>query len=126
MRIGVAVLLAATLSASPVSTGATFQTRTRASLWYRGTPAGQPRQADLDAISAAGFSAVTWPTLFVSRARDLRQMADRAGLEVVIRTESVPLTPETAMAGEPYVDIVVPRTPARLFPALLWRSVAHG
>ena len=127
MRIGVAVLLATMLSASsPVSTGATLQTRTRASLWYRGVPAGQPRQADLDAISAAGFSAVTWPTMFVSRARDLRQMADRAGLEVVIRTESVTLTPETAMAGEPYVDIVVPRTAARLFPALLWRSVAHG
>ena len=126
MKIGLAVFLATMLFASPVSTGATLQTRTRASRWYRGMPAGQPRQADLDAISAAGFSAVTWPTLFVSRARDLRQMADRAGLEVVIRTESVPLTPETAMAGEPYVDIVVPRTAARLFPALLWRSVAHG
>ena len=89
-------------------------------------PAGEPRQADLDAISAAGFTGVTWPTLFVKRALDLRRMADRAGLEVVIRTEPIPVTAESALAGEPYVDIVVPRTAARLFPSLLWRSVAHG
>ena len=62
---------------------------------------------------------MTWPTLFVSRARDLRQMADRAGLKVVIRTESVPLTPETAMASEPYVDIVVPHATASVSGAAL-------
>ena len=39
MRLSVSVLLATMLFASPVSTGATFQTRTRASLWYRGMPA---------------------------------------------------------------------------------------
>ena len=117
------VVTAVTLLISPV---AALQTRTRASLWYRGVPAGEPRQADLDAISAAGFSAVTWPTLFVSRALDLRRMAERAGLEVVIRTEPIPVTPESALAAEPYVDIDVLRTPVRLFPLLLWRSVAHG
>jgi hypothetical protein len=114
------------LAASPAGTVAALQTRTRASLWYRGVPAGEPRQVDLDAISAAGFSAVTWPTLFVSRALDLRRMADRAGLEVVIRTDTAPLTPESALTAEPFVDINVLRTPARLFPSLLWRSVAHG
>ena len=114
------------LAASPLGTFAALQTRTRASLWYRGMPAGEPRQADLDAISAAGFSAVTWPTLYVKRALDLRRMAERAGLEVVIRTDPVPVTPESALTAEPYVDIDVPRTPVRLFPSLLWRSVAHG
>lgn len=89
-------------------------------------PAGEPRQVDLDAISAAGFSAVTWPTLFVKRALDLRRMAERAGLEVVIRTEAVPVTAESPPTGEAYVDIDVARTPARLYPSLLWRSVAHG
>ncbi|HUR21949.1 MAG TPA: hypothetical protein VMZ90_14130 [Vicinamibacterales bacterium] len=117
------VLVAAMLLASPA---AGLQTRTRASLWYRGTPAGEPRQTDLDAIGAAGFSAVTWPTLFVTRALDLRRMAERAGLEVVIRTEPVPLRPELVPTGESYVDIDVTRTPVRLFPSLLWRSVAHG
>src|SRR5688572_4225898 len=126
LKIGAAALAMGMLTSSPVGTVATVQTRTRASLWYRGMPAGEPRQADLDAISAAGFSAVTWPTLFVKRALDLRRMAERAGLEVVIRTEPVPVTAESALAGDPYVDIVVPRTAVRLFPSLLWRSVAHG
>src|SRR5688572_28076967 len=123
-----ALLVLATLMlvAVPVSTPAALQTRTRASLWYRGMPAGEPRQGDLDAISAAGFSAVTWPTLFVSRALDLRRMAERAGLEVVIRTEPVPITAESALKADLYVDILVPRTVVRLYPALLWRSVAHG
>jgi len=103
-----------------------MQTRTRASIWYRGLPAGVPRQIDLDAIAAAGFSAVTWPTLHVSRALDLRRMADRAGLQVVIRTESVPLTVESALAGATHADIQVSRTPVRLYSSLLWRSVAHG
>ena len=126
LRIGAAMLAIGMLIASPVGTAATLQTRTRASLWYRGMPAGEPRQVDLDAISDAGFTAVTWPTLYVKRALDLRRMADRAGLEVVIRTEPLPVTPESALAGEPYVDIAVSRTAARLFPLLLWRSVAHG
>jgi hypothetical protein len=120
------VVATAILVASPAGTVEALQTRTRASLWYRGMPAGEPRQVDLDAISAAGFSAVTWPTLFVTRALDLRRMAERAGLEVVIRTEPVPVTPESALAGETHVDIDAARTPARLFPSLLWRSVAHG
>ena len=120
------LLAAGLLAATPVGTLAALQTRTRASLWYRGMPAGEPRQADLDAISAAGFTAVTWPTLFVKRALDLRRMAERAGLEVVIRTEPVPVTPESALAGDTHVDIDVAGSPARLFPSLLWRSVAHG
>jgi hypothetical protein len=129
LRIGV-VLAAVVIAAMPADTepapAAALQTRTRASLWYRGMPAGVPRQADLDAISAAGFSAVTWPTLYVSGALELRRMAERSGLEVVIRTESVAVTPDTALAGEPYADILVPRTPVRLYPTLVWRSVAHG
>jgi hypothetical protein len=122
MKTMVVVIIAAMLSASP----AAVQTRTRASLWYRGMPAGEPRQIDLDAISAAGFTAVTWPTLYGSRALDLRRMAERAGLEVLVRTDSVPLTTETALLGEPYVDILIPRTPARLYPALVWRAIGHG
>lgn len=128
-RIGAAVV-AAVVAALPAiadtAPAASRQTKTRASLWYRGMPAGEPRQVDLDAISAAGFTAVTWPTLFVSRVLDLRRMADRAGLDVVIRTEPVSVTPESALAGDPYADILVSRTPVGLFPSLVWRSVAHG
>lgn len=121
-----AVVIAAMPAYTSPAPSGERQTRTRASLWYRGMPAGVPRQVDLDAIGAAGFSAVTWPTLYVSGALDLRRMADRAGLEVVIRTEPVGVTPDTALVGEPYVDIIVPRTPVRLYPTLVWRSVAHG
>jgi hypothetical protein len=122
MRLVTVAVVVAMLSASP----AAVQTRTRASLWYRGMPAGVPRQVDLDAISAAGFSAVTWPTLNASRALDLRLMAERAGLQVVTRIEPVPVTAESALIGESYVDILIPRTAARLYPSLLWRAVAHG
>jgi len=123
LRIGaVLAVLVGMLAAEP----AALQTRTRASLWYRGMPPGEPRQVDLDAIAAAGFTAVTWPTLHVTRALDLRRMAERAGLDVVIRTDTVPVTADSALKGDPYVDILIPRTPARLYPSLLWRSIAHG
>lgn len=105
---------------------AALQTRTTASLWYRGLPAGVPRQVDLDAIGAAGFTAVTWPTQHVSGALELRRMADRASLKVVIRTVPVPLTPVSALGADTHVDIAVAHTPVALFPALAWRAVAHG
>ena len=97
-----------------------------ASLWYRGLPAGVPRQVDLDAISETGFTAVTWPLQHGSGALELRRMADRASLKVVIRSESVALTPITALKPDTRVDIAVTRTPVALFPALAWRAIAHG
>lgn len=100
--------------------------RTLASVWYRGKPAGVPRQVDIDAIAAAGFSAVTWPMLHVSGAMELRRMAELAGLHVVIRTEPVPLTIASAQTPDTHVDILVPQTPVPLYPALMWRAVAHG
>ncbi len=96
------------------------------SVWYRGMPAGVPRQVDLEAIRDAGFTAVTWPVHHVAGALDLRRMADRAGLRVVIRVESVPLTPESALRGDTHVDILVPRTPVPRYSSLMWRAVAHG
>ena len=104
----------------------TLQPRTVASLWYRGLPAGVPRQVDLDAIRDAGFTAVTWPLQHVNGALDLRRMADRASLKVVIRTEPTPLTPASALSPDTHVDIDVTRTPVALLPALVWRAVAHG
>ncbi len=117
---GVALLaVVMTVAAAP-------QTRTLASVWYRGKPAGVPRQMDIDAIAAAGFSAVTWPRLQVSGAMDLRRMAEAAGLQVVIRTEPVPLTSASAQTPDTHVDILVPQTPVPQYPALMWRAVAHG
>lgn len=102
------------------------QSRTVVSLWYRGLPAGVPRQADLDAIRAAGFTAVTWPVEHVTGAAELRRMADSAGLKVVIRSTSDPLTPAMALRADTHVHIAMARTPIALVPALVWRAVAHG
>jgi hypothetical protein len=121
-----AAIVVAVLAAWPVATVTVAQTRTVASVWYRGMPAGVPRQVDLDTIGAAGFSAVTWPLLHVTGAPELRRMADKAGLQVVIRTEPVPLTVESALSENTHVDFLVPRTPVPLYPALMWRAVAHG
>jgi hypothetical protein len=130
LRIGAAVALAVGLAAWPsaasTGTSAAWQTRTQASLWYRGQPASVPRQADLDAIAAVGFSAVTWPESFVEGAAELRRMAAAAGLTVVLRTESVPVTTEVALRPGTHVDILALRTPVPLYQAMLWRSVAHG
>jgi hypothetical protein len=102
------------------------QPRTLASLWYRGLPAGVPRQADLDEIRAAGFTAVTWPVGHVTGALELRRMADAASLKVVIRSEPVAVTAATALRPDSHVDISVPRTASTLYSALTWRVIAHG
>ncbi len=100
--------------------------RTVASFWYRGMPAGTPRQADLDAISAAGFGGVTWPLMQTTHVAELRRMAERAGLKVLVRLEPEPLTIASAFRTETYVDVVIPSTAVTLMPALVWRAVAHG
>ena len=123
LALAVVALLTASTETAPT---AVRQARTRASLWYRGTPAGVPRQEDLHAIRAAGFTAVTWPMAFVRRTPELGPMAERAGLEMVTRTESTPITPEIALVGNTYVDLLLPRTATRLYPSLVWRSIAHG
>ena len=120
------ILVIAVLAAWPQAWSLDAQTRTLASVWYRGKPAGVPRQVDIDAIAAAEFSAVTWPILQVNGVTDLRRMADAAGLQVVIRTEPVPLTIESALRPDTHVDILVPQTPVPQYPALMWRAVAHG
>ncbi|NQW03184.1 MAG: hypothetical protein HQ485_04070 [Acidobacteria bacterium] len=101
-------------------------TKTQVSLWYRGLPARVPRQVDLDAIRDAGFTAVTWPLQHVDGALELRRMAGRARLQVVIRSEPVALTAASALQKSTHVDILIPQTPLRLLPVLMWRAVAHG
>ena len=126
LRGCLAILVIAVLVAWPQARSRDLQTRTLASVWYRGTPAGVPRPVDIEAIAATGFSAVTWPMLQVSGASELRRMAESAGLQVVIRTEPVPLTTESALRPDTHVDLLVPQTPVPQYPALIWRAVAHG
>jgi hypothetical protein len=97
-----------------------------ASVWYRGMPSGVPRYADLEAIKAKGFNAVTWPLQHVNGAEEIQRMASRLDLTVVVRSESVPLTFATAVQGESKVDLWINRTPRSEWTSLVWRAVAHG
>ena len=95
-------------------------------VWYRGTPAGTPRQDDLAAIRAQGFTGVTWPADQRARVEELRRMAGNVGLDVLLRPAAVPLTASSALKPGDRVDIVVSRVAIEKIPAVVWRAVAHG
>jgi hypothetical protein len=95
------------------------------SIWYRGT-GGVPRQDDLAAIRAQGFSGVTWPAGQSAHAAELHRLASGLGMSVSIQTAPVHLSPDAASRPAERVDIVVSRVAATEIPALAWRAVAHG
>jgi hypothetical protein len=95
------------------------------SIWYRGT-GGVPRQDDLAAIRARGFTAVTWPASQAAHAAELQRLASGVGLSVSIQTAPVHLTPASASRPPERVDVVVSRVTAAEIPALVWRAVSHG
>jgi hypothetical protein len=95
------------------------------SLWYRGTPAGTPRQQDLALIRARGFAGVTWPSRQTAGEADLARMAADLDLQVTLRIDAVPLSAASARAPERAVDVAAVVRPEDL-PALVWRAVAHG
>ncbi|HYN10259.1 MAG TPA: hypothetical protein VES67_22930 [Vicinamibacterales bacterium] len=96
------------------------------SVWYRGSPAGTPREDDLAAIRAQGFTGVTWPASQPSGAGDLLKMAVRIGLGVSIHAAPVHLTPPAALTPPERIDIVVSRVTPGQIPALVWRAVGRG
>jgi hypothetical protein len=95
-------------------------------VWYRGTPAGTPRQDDLAAIRAQGFTGVTWPAGQTSRVDELRRIAGSLGLAVTVQAAPVPLTAASALRPTDRVDVDVTRLAADGIPALVWRAVGHG
>lgn len=96
------------------------------SLWYRGHPPGVPRAADLAEIRAQGFTAVTWPLANAAGTPALTTMAREAGLAVIVRAESVPLTAASALKGADTVDVLATSLPASAVTPLVWRAIAHG
>ena len=95
-------------------------------VWYRGTPAGTPRQDDLAAIRAQGFTGVTWPAGQTSRVDELRRIAGSLGLAVTVQAAPVPLTAASALRPTDRVDVDVTHLAADGIPALVWRAVGHG
>src|SRR5215471_7424569 len=96
------------------------------SVWYRGSPPGQPRQDDLAVIKALGFLNVTWPSVSTAGAADLRRMADTVGVGVQVRADPQPVTPASALRPHSTVDVAMRDLTAEEIPALVWRAVAHG
>lgn len=95
-------------------------------VWYRGSPAGEPRQDDLAVIRALGFAGVAWPLAEVAGSTSLRRMAADVDLTVVLRPEPARLSAETALTPAPAVDVVIGKTPPGQISALAWRALAHG
>jgi hypothetical protein len=121
-RLGLGAALCAALVA--IATPA-FADAPIISVWYRGSPAGQPRLDDLAAIKALGFTGVTWPGDSTRGIPELRRMADIVGLTVVLRPERRVTRPDGT--GYPtQVDVPVSGALAASIPARAWRAVAHG
>jgi hypothetical protein len=95
-------------------------------VWYRGVPAGVPRQNDLAAIRALGFSAIAWPADFGAALSDVTRMAAVADLQVEVRASPHALTAEGAFAPPMSIDVSVAPAAVPTFTALTWRAVAHG
>lgn len=97
------------------------------SVWYRGNPAGTPRQSDLGAIRALGFNGVTWPKDFAAGLGELNRLAGLVGLKVVVGDAPKPITTLSALAppGRVDVSITAATTPGAI-QALVWRAVGHG
>ena len=96
-------------------------------VWYRGNPAGIPRQSDLGAIRALGFTGVTWPRTSASGVAELTRLAGIVGLKVLIADgASAPIDGRSALRPAARVDIAVAAATPGMISALAWRAVAHG
>ena len=96
------------------------------SVWYRGTPPGVPREDDLAAIRAQGFTGVIWPADHPAGVAQVQRLASAVGLTVSVQAAPVHLTPELAGKPPEHVDIVTSRVAAAEIPALVWRAVGRG
>ena len=117
------VVLALALLAAPAMAWAAEPV---VSVWYRGEPAGTPRQSDLGAIRALGFNGVTWPRGHAAGLTELRRLAEIVGLKVIVADAPVPITALTALKPPERVDIAITSDAGESLTALAWRAVAHG
>lgn len=93
-------------------------------MWYRGNPAGTPRQSDLGVIRALGFNGVTWPKSADTSNTELQRLASLVGLTAEIVETPAPATAESVLKPGTRVDIAA--GDGKNIPALAWRAVAHG
>ena len=96
------------------------------SVWYRGNPAGTPRQSDLGAIRALGFNGVTWPKSAAAAETELKRQADLVGLVLEVVDKPKLAGPTSALSPGNRIDVVVGMSDGIQIPALAWRAIAHG
>jgi hypothetical protein len=96
------------------------------SVWYRGSPAGTPRQSDLGAIRALGFNGIVWPKAHASAESEVTRLAGLVGLKVIVADRPVPITGQMALQPPDRIDIVITPETSSMIAALTWRAVAHG
>lgn len=97
-----------------------------ASVWYRGVPAGVPRQDDLAAIRAAGFTAVTWPMGGDMTVDAVRPLAASVGLRVISGRPERPLTTLSSLRPTHDVTIAIGTPDGQRPTAMAWRAIVHG
>lgn len=95
-------------------------------VWYRGTPAGTPKQEELAIIRALGFGAVTWPASQTRGLDALRAMAATAGLQVSVADRPPPVTAASLLTPSDRLDLIVTPQSVDALTALAWRAVARG
>src|SRR6188508_169289 len=94
--IAVLVFAAPALAAEPI-----------VGVWYRGTPAGTPKQEELAVIRALGFAAVTWPASQKTGLEAFKAMAAAAGLQVTIAAQPKPVTPASLLKPSERLDLII-------------------
>jgi hypothetical protein len=95
-------------------------------VWYRGTPAGTPKQEELAVIRALGFGAITWPASQTAGLESLKAMAATAGLQVTVAAQPKPVTPASLLKPSDRLDLIVTPQSVDALTALTWRAVARG
>lgn len=125
--LAVALVLAAVSATGATQTPATEPPRyPLVSIWYRGTPAGNPRADDLAVIRALGFGGVTWPSEQRKGVDAFKVLAAAAGLDASVMERSEPLAPEAPVSPGGRLDVKLTPANSDALSPLVWRAVARG
>ena len=95
------------------------------SVWYRGSPAGQPDSDDLARIRARGFSAITWPSAYSSGLAELRRRAATVDLQVFVAADAGAAAAEPIIRRPGRLELRVRQLDASQLPAETWKAIAE-
>ena len=96
------------------------------SVWYRGTPAGVPRQDDVALLRSLGFTAVHWPARYEAGLPALRRLAQPLGVRVLVEADRLGEPAAAVEYDGTRVRFRVDRVPSTRLPALAWTALARG